>query len=179
MEMGQPFGVAYEEKMMYRDPEHRSLFLIAKAEITVSHPNRTGDESGIKFVTIIVNSELSDRLHAISDEKKSYKELPACFPALAEACAAKLTEEGYTVHGFNILSMELDPKIKEAVERMEMMKSMTPEDIGRKMAEAQQAAMQAVQAQQTAVPTYPKFCPNCGTPTTGTNFCPNCGMKLR
>ena len=164
MEMGQPFGVAYEEKMMYRDPEHRSLFLIAKAEITVSHPNRTGDESGIKFVTIIVNSELSDRLHAISDEKKSYKELPACFPALAEACAAKLTEEGYTVHGFNILSMELDPKIKEAVERMEMMKSMTPE---------------AVQAQQTAVPTYPKFCPNCGTPTTGTNFCPNCGMKLR
>ena len=126
-----------------------------------------------------MNSELSDRLHAISDEKKSYKELPACFPALAEACAAKLTEEGYTVHGFNILSMELDPKIKEAVERMEMMKSMTPEDIGRKMAEAQQAAMQAVQAQQTAVPTYPKFCPNCGTPTTGTNFCPNCGMKLR
>ena len=24
MEMGQPFGVAYEEKMMYRDPEHRN-----------------------------------------------------------------------------------------------------------------------------------------------------------
>lgn len=25
---------------------------------------------------------------------------------------------------------------------------------------------------------YPKFCPNCGTPTTGANFCGNCGMKL-
>lgn len=24
----------------------------------------------------------------------------------------------------------------------------------------------------------PKFCPNCGTPTTGANFCGNCGQKL-
>ena len=24
----------------------------------------------------------------------------------------------------------------------------------------------------------PKFCPNCGTPTTGTKFCGNCGTKL-
>ena len=24
----------------------------------------------------------------------------------------------------------------------------------------------------------PKFCPNCGTPTTGTRFCGNCGNKL-
>ena len=25
---------------------------------------------------------------------------------------------------------------------------------------------------------YPKFCPGCGTPTTGAKFCPNCGTKL-
>ncbi len=25
----------------------------------------------------------------------------------------------------------------------------------------------------------PKFCPNCGTPTTGGNFCGNCGTKLK
>ncbi|MBD5550561.1 MAG: hypothetical protein HDQ96_05200, partial [Lachnospiraceae bacterium] len=24
----------------------------------------------------------------------------------------------------------------------------------------------------------PKFCPNCGTPTTGTKFCGNCGSQL-
>lgn len=27
-------------------------------------------------------------------------------------------------------------------------------------------------------PTAPKFCPNCGEPTTGTKFCGNCGTKL-
>ncbi len=26
--------------------------------------------------------------------------------------------------------------------------------------------------------TVPKFCPNCGTPTSGANFCSNCGNKL-
>lgn len=26
---------------------------------------------------------------------------------------------------------------------------------------------------------YPKFCPNCGTATTGGNFCANCGHKLK
>ena len=25
---------------------------------------------------------------------------------------------------------------------------------------------------------YPKFCPNCGTPTSGSKFCSNCGQKL-
>ena len=24
----------------------------------------------------------------------------------------------------------------------------------------------------------PKFCPNCGTPTTGSKFCGNCGTQL-
>ena len=26
---------------------------------------------------------------------------------------------------------------------------------------------------------YPKFCPSCGTPTSGGNFCGNCGNKLK
>lgn len=35
--------------------------------------------------------------------------------------------------------------------------------------------------QQAAAPSggaYPKFCPNCGQPTSGGKFCPNCGQKL-
>ncbi len=30
----------------------------------------------------------------------------------------------------------------------------------------------------TIIGQIPKFCPNCGTPTTGTKFCGNCGTKL-
>ncbi len=38
---------------------------------------------------------------------------------------------------------------------------------------------QAAPAQSTAIPaTSPKFCPNCGTATTGMKFCGNCGNQL-
>ena len=36
--------------------------------------------------------------------------------------------------------------------------------------------MQGQQAPQAGA--GPKFCPNCGTPTTGTKFCGNCGNQL-
>lgn len=34
------------------------------------------------------------------------------------------------------------------------------------------------QSQQTGTGAGPKFCPNCGTPTTGSRFCGNCGNQL-
>ena len=40
----------------------------------------------------------------------------------------------------------------------------------------------SVQMTQNEVPmgaSYPKFCPGCGTPTSGGNFCGNCGNKLK
>lgn len=40
-------------------------------------------------------------------------------------------------------------------------------------------AANAAQGQQTPqAGVSPKFCPNCGTPTTGTKFCGNCGNQL-
>lgn len=36
----------------------------------------------------------------------------------------------------------------------------------------------AGQAPQTGTGAGPKFCPNCGTPTTGSKFCGNCGNQL-
>ena len=36
----------------------------------------------------------------------------------------------------------------------------------------------SVGGQQTLSSVSPKFCPNCGTPTTGTKFCGNCGSQL-
>ena len=39
-------------------------------------------------------------------------------------------------------------------------------------------AANAAQGQQTPqAGVSPKFCPNCGTPTTGTKFCGNCGKQ--
>lgn len=41
-----------------------------------------------------------------------------------------------------------------------------------------QAAPAAGQAASHLPNVSPKFCPNCGTPTTGTKFCGNCGSQL-
>lgn len=44
----------------------------------------------------------------------------------------------------------------------------------------QQPQMQQPQMnQQPSGGAYPKFCPQCGTATTGANFCSNCGTKLQ
>ena len=42
-----------------------------------------------------------------------------------------------------------------------------------------QNAAQSTPAQNASIPAEcPKFCPNCGTPTTGMKFCGNCGHQL-
>lgn len=41
-----------------------------------------------------------------------------------------------------------------------------------------QAQTPGGQQGQALPPVSPKFCPNCGTPTTGTKFCGNCGSQL-
>ncbi len=49
---------------------------------------------------------------------------------------------------------------------------------GFQQAPPQQAPQMAPQSAQGTEGGIPKFCPNCGAQTTGTNFCPNCGAKL-
>lgn len=211
-ELGQPFSFQFEGKCMYSDPEFRSLFILVKADITVSHPDRDGDERAIKIVESIVNMEITNQIRVIEEKRVSYSDLQAYIPDITNACCLKLNENGFNVISFNITSMDLPDDIKVSVERMKMMKSMTPEEIGRKAQEAQQAAMQAAAQMGTVIPAqmgtaipaqmdapapgavpqgivpamdpppaqpYPKFCPNCGTATTGSNFCGNCGQKLK
>ncbi len=54
--------------------------------------------------------------------------------------------------------------------------------MGQQMVQNMNAANNAAAPQGGAAPAaggaYPKFCPNCGTPTTGSAFCGNCGAKL-
>ncbi len=177
MGLGQAFNVAFEEKMMYPDKEFHNVFLTVKAEINLSHPDRAGDETSAKYVTSIVKLELGEQLRRIGDTGVSYKDLMAYAPNIAGGCNAKLQEEGYTVNGFMISSIELDPALKDSILRMEQLKQMTPDDINRKLQEAQQATTQMA-AEVPVQTSYPKFCTSCGTPTTGSKFCTNCGAKL-
>lgn len=54
----------------------------------------------------------------------------------------------------------------------QMLKQMNPQ------AQADAPVQQGAGAPSGQSGSYPKFCPNCGTPTTGANFCGNCGNKL-
>ena len=44
--------------------------------------------------------------------------------------------------------------------------------------ETEEAKVEA-KTEENIPSSYPKFCPNCGTPTSGGNFCGNCGKKLK
>ena len=87
-ELGQPFNVQYESKSMYSDPEFRSLFMVVKADIIVSHPNREGDETSAKYVTSSVNMEIDDQLRSIGDKQVPYSDLQAYIPNIINACCA-------------------------------------------------------------------------------------------
>ena len=194
MGLGQPFGVAFEEKVMYPDAKYHNLFLVVKADINVSNPERPGDETSMRYVTTIVRLELGEQLNRIGNMGISYKALPEYAPGIASACAEKLQENGFTVNGFNIYSIDIDPEIKDSILKMEQLSQMTPEDLNKKLMEAQQAAMQMAKETGTPIPdsisagvstpptssavSYPKFCTNCGMPTTGSKFCTSCGNQL-
>lgn len=50
--------------------------------------------------------------------------------------------------------------------------------MGQQMVNQMNLGSNAGQAPQTGTGAGPKFCPNCGTPTTGSKFCGNCGNQL-
>ena len=62
-----------------------------------------------------------------------------------------------------------------AAQMAQMMMGM---QMGQQMVNNMNNAQQAAPAQVAAAGTAPKFCPNCGTPTSGAKFCSECGTKL-
>ena len=130
-----------------------------------------------------------DEIIRFGNQNASYKAIQSDVEGISNACINVLQNKGFTVLNFVINSIGPDQHSLEMIDKIDKLKAManmSPEEQAKKYQEAMQAAQQTLAAQQavqqnqsTGQAGYPKFCPNCGTPTTGSNFCTNCGNKLR
>ncbi|MCR5213549.1 MAG: hypothetical protein K6E10_03975 [Eubacterium sp.] len=199
MNLGQPFKVSIKNNCSYYDPNYASLKFNIQGEIELSSPDYGEGQSTTEYVNSVMDFSLNTVLMKYSNENKSYQEILSSISDIESAVSQTYRERRFDVLAFKITSFDLLPEYKARIDQMEAMKakaqSLSQEEFKSKLDEAYEAALQAAntgnqttQMNQTNVANpvnpamsmnYPKFCTNCGTPTTGSNFCPNCGNRLR
>ena len=174
--------VDFSEQVIFKDAEYSILFLIVNA---VGEVTRNGyDENDEQIAPMAKQSIQTGIMREMSNLEKEgvpFKALSNQLQRINENVSAFLVKDGFNVVSFNVISIEPTPDAQEMINMRDKTASvaqMSPDNIANLQQEAmaQAAAMQQAQA---ATSNYPKFCPECGTPTTGSNFCPNCGNKLR
>ncbi len=180
--------VNFEGKVPYFDVEYSHVFVVVKGEADLTASFFTGDEKSLKMGSDIVKTSVAVPLAKISGEKVSVKNLEAEIPRIIEGAKEAIEKNIVTVESLTIESIKLAPEDEariQMIDKNKQIQSMSPEEINALGQKTMQEAMAqaASQAQVTspapAAMPYPKFCPNCGTPTTGGNFCGECGNKLR
>ena len=140
-------------------------------------------ELGEDVLKTTAQAALTREIQALSDEGRSYWDLSAEAPRLRSALEAAFSSGQIRLIDFSGLQIEPGENGRRKIELMEKrdaIAKMTPEDMAKKLEEAQKQAAalgQSTGAEKTDK-AVPKFCPNCGAPTNGAKFCSNCGAKL-
>ncbi len=176
--------VDFNEQVNFMDPDYGTVFLTVGGKVEIGHNSfdeETLNSIAQKSINLSVMSAMQKRFG-----KCSYRELASQVSGINEDIASMLTKNGFIVSSVNVTSIAPTPDALEFIEKLDrsrMVASMSPEELAKKQQEAMEQAMKTVASAQAVnpapVPNYPKFCPECGTPTTGSNFCPNCGNRLR
>lgn len=147
MSLENEFCVPFRKKVIYRDPEYDMAELDVVGEAVVASKDWPGDERSQQYVTSIIGVELNGALDKQAEQKVSYQELYNNAGQICEAIAAVLQGRGFTVSKLSIdliaptASFQNFIRIKE---QQKMMQSLTPEDIAKKLQEAQREAEAAV-----------------------------------
>ena len=115
---------------------------------------------------------------------------------LRQVCGTSFSGMNIHLTAFPTLQIEPGESARQKIELLEKrnaMAAMTPEDLAKRLEEAQKQAQAAIAGTAQEKPageqmpektaaqpaqSVPKFCPNCGSPTNGAKFCSNCGTKL-
>ena len=189
--MGESVQVGFSSRTMYFDKEYSGLFLNVIGNAELSSDGLPVTEDSAKS---IIQKAINSTLGTIGSKGVSYKDLMSETQAITEGVSDLLKGFGFNLVSFQINSILPDEESQNFIQSKELnqqVQNMTPEEINKKMQEAMAqaraadpvtaAALDNIAAQQPAFqqqaatpqvePNYPKFCPNCGTPTIGKNFC--------
>mgnify|MGYP002857262024 CR=1 FL=1 len=174
------FNVGFEVESNYADPDYRYIGVKVIGEVTVSSNDHDGSEQDQKYVKDITSLAIMDVLPELSRENISYRDLIMHKDRILSAVSESFTSKNITVTSFSLMNIVPDEdsgKMIEQMDKMNTISKMSPEELV-KIQQEQMAAVEAMKEGAT-VTTFPKFCPNCGTPTGGTGkFCSSCGSRL-
>ncbi|SCW64204.1 hypothetical protein SAMN02910456_02308 [Ruminococcaceae bacterium YRB3002] len=137
------FKVSFGVDINYNDPEYRFLQVTAAGEAAVSCAERAGTEDDITTVKMMIETALIETASQLSVDGVSYKDLTAQQPRFTEAVSSALSSKTITLSSFVLNTLALTPRSQEQINRINKMKemaAMSPEELQKKMMEAQAAA---------------------------------------
>lgn len=203
--------VTFKETLPVFDPEVGSLYLIAEGEADVADSRETDETRLISRADAIIRATIGEFvINASRDRSTTYQNICDQKSNLEMRIANALVSSELACYGVRLNTFEPDEQSAERIRHYTKPKeaaAMTPEEIARRLEEAQRiaeaatsnmtpeewaAGVAASAATQLDVvedtvenvladagkPKAPKFCTNCGAPYKGGSFCGSCGTKL-
>ena len=137
------FKVNFEQMVNVFDPVYSSLRLNVTGNAEVSCADRSGDESDVRFVNMIIGDALMDECVRVVDAGTSFKDLVSKSDAICQGVGNALAVKDITLKSFSLTGVEPDALSKQGIElrdKMNAAKTMTAADYAKKIEEAQKAA---------------------------------------
>lgn len=177
-----PMKVEFSEQAVYFDRTYSGVYLVICGMAEVSSSNWTGGETAAAdYVKTIVKLVLTQELQLCSSRSVPMKKLMNEAPALKMACVSELMSKGFQVMNFEIHSIEPNDGRLNTINMLDLENVMANDEDVKNWQKPTPAHTTVHRSafDDKGDDSYPRFCPSCGTPTTGTSFCSSCGKKLR
>lgn len=142
------FKVNFEHLVSVFDPEYASLRLNVTGEASVSSAERSGDDSDIRVVNMMIGDVLMNECMRIVDSGTSFKDLGSKSDVISQAVAGALAGKNITLNSFTITGITPDALSQQGIElrdKMNAAKSMTPADYAKRIEEAQKKAQEQLE----------------------------------
>jgi hypothetical protein len=140
--------VNFEHLVSVFDPEYASLRLNVTGEASVSSAERSGDDSDIRVVNMMIGDVLMNECMRIVDSGTSFKDLGSKSDVISQAVAGALAGKNITLNSFTITGITPDALSQQGIElrdKMNAAKSMTPADYAKRIEEAQKKAQEQLE----------------------------------
>ncbi len=139
------FKVNFEQMVTVFDAVYSSLRLNVTGNAEVSCADRSGDDSDVRYVNMIIGDALMDECVRVVDAGASYQDLISKADVIGQGVGNALAVKDITLKSFTLTGAEPDALSKQGIElrdKMNAAKSMTAADYAKKIEEAQKKAQE-------------------------------------